>query len=183
MAKRAVLAARMRAVRLLVCDVDGVLTDGGMWMTSDGREAKRFSARDGLGLSLAAAAGLKTAFLTARRSSVVARRARECGVPLVIQGRRDKGPAFAELCRRAGVPAAAAAYVGDDLVDLPALRQAGLAVAVADAAPEVRDEADFVTTARGGHGAVREVIERLFKAQGRWSQAIAPFHGRRTHGA
>jgi 3-deoxy-D-manno-octulosonate 8-phosphate phosphatase (KDO 8-P phosphatase) len=173
---RAAFAARLKAIRLLVCDVDGVLTDGGMWLTSDGREAKRFSAHDGLGLSLARAAGLTTAFLTARRSPVVARRARECGVPLVLQGRRDKGPALAELCRRAAVPTAATAYVGDDLVDLPALRLAGLAVAVANAVPEVKRAADFVTAACGGHGAVREVIEHLLKAQGRWTQAVARFN-------
>lgn len=180
---RAALLKRLKAVRLLVCDVDGVLTDGGMWLTGDGGEAKRFSAHDGLGLSLAAAAGLTTALLTARRSPLVARRARECRVPWVVQGRNDKGPALAELNRRTGIPASATAYVGDDLVDLPAMRLASVAVAVADAAREVKAAADFVTAACGGHGAVREVIERLLKAQGRWAKAAAPFLGRRTHGA
>lgn len=183
MPRRAALTQRLKAVRLLVCDVDGVLTDGGMWLTGDGGEAKRFSAHDGLGLSLAAAAGLATAFLTARRSPLVARRARECKVPWVMQGRLDKGVALAELNRRAGIPASATAYIGDDLVDLPAMRLAGLAMAVADAAPDVIRAADFVTAACGGHGAVREVIERLLKAQGRWAKAASPYLGRRTHGA
>lgn len=166
------LAARLHTVRLLVCDVDGVLTDGGLWLDRAGRDAKVFSVRDGLGLSLARQAGLATAFLTARRSPVVTLRARECGVTVVMQGRLDKGGALLEICRRVSVPPAATAYVGDDLVDLAAMRLAGVAVAVADAAPEVKRAADFVTAAAGGHGAVREVVERLLKAQSRWAMVV-----------
>jgi 3-deoxy-D-manno-octulosonate 8-phosphate phosphatase (KDO 8-P phosphatase) len=168
------LLARMKRIRLLVCDVDGVLTDGGIVLDKNGDELKIFHVLDGTGFVLAALGGLRGAFLSGRRIPAVAHRARECGIDLVAQGvpSGGKGEAFARLCRRAGVSEQEAAYIGDDLIDLPVLARAGLAVAVADAVPEVKRAAQLVTRRAGGRGAAREVVERLLRAQGRWQQAV-----------
>lgn len=179
MARGAAPAARMKRIRLLVCDVDGVLTDGAVILDEDGRETKRFSVLDGTGFALAASVGLRAAFLSGRKSRVVAHRARECGIRWVAQGVASggKADAFARLCRQAGVGEAEAAYVGDDLIDLPVFSRAGLAVAVADAVPEARRSAHWVTRASGGRGAVREIIERILRAQGLWRPAIRRYLG------
>lgn len=166
------LARRLRRVKLLVCDVDGVLTDGTIWVDDRGREWKGFSALDGTALVLARLAGLQAAFLTGRRSAVVRRRARECRVNLVTEAAARKGPAFSRLCRRAGVTEREAAFVGDDLIDLPVFARAGLAIAVPNAVADVRRRAHWVTRAPGGRGAVREVVERLLRAQGRWATVV-----------
>ena len=172
------LARRLKAIRLIICDVDGVLTDGGIFQDGRGREIKRFSVLDGTGFVLARLGGLRTAFLSGRRSAVVTARARECGVPWVVQGAGAKAPAFESLCRRARVRPGEALYIGDDLIDLPVFERAGMAVAVSNAVPEVRRAACWVTRAPGGSGAVREVIERVLRAQGRWRRARERYLGR-----
>ena len=167
--------ARLRRVRLVVCDVDGVLTDGTITLTARSGEGKNFSVLDGTGFALAGLAGLPCALLSGRRSAVVMERARECGVSLVVQGVSEKAPAFAALCRRVGVAEQETAYLGDDLIDLPVFDQAGLAIAPADARPEVRAQAHWVLRAPGGRGAVREAIEGILRAQDVWDRVLARY--------
>lgn len=167
------LIARAKKIRVLLMDVDGVLTDGRIWLLSrrDGTasEIKGFHSQDGAGLKVARAAGLRTGIITGRESSAVTQRARECEIEFVYQHRATKIEAFEEIMRTTGVSSSEIAYVGDDLPDLPVLQRAGLAVAVANAVPEVKHAAHFVTSRSGGDGAVREVIELLVKAQGKWA--------------
>jgi 3-deoxy-D-manno-octulosonate 8-phosphate phosphatase (KDO 8-P phosphatase) len=168
------VSARAKKIRVLLMDVDGVLTDGRIWLLSrrDGTasEIKGFSAYDGAGLKLARAAGLRTGLITGRESSAVSQRARECEIEFVYQGRATKLGSYEEILRATGATDQEVAYVGDDLPDLPLLQRAGLAVAVANAAPEVKRAAHFVTSRAGGEGAVREVIELIVKAQGKWTE-------------
>ncbi len=174
-AKRS-LKARARRVRLLLMDVDGVLTDGRIYLQSlpDGSavEMKAFHAFDGAGLKLARAAGIRTGLITGRDSAATERRAREVDMDFVFQKRAEKLPAYEQILRAAGVREEEVAYIGDDLPDLPVLFRVGLAVAVANAAPEVKRAAHYVTERAGGEGAVREVIELILKAQGKWAAAI-----------
>ena len=162
---RAAGPARLRGVRLVVLDVDGVLTDGGLYYAESGEELKRFHVRDGQGIVLLHAAGVRTAIVTARRSAAVERRARELGIAEVHQGVGDKLAAVTAMLARLGMSAAEACYVGDDVGDLAAMRHVGVAAAPADAAPAVRAAAALVTHARGGQGAVRELAERLLAAR------------------
>lgn len=161
------------AVRLLVLDVDGVLTDGSIVYSDAGEELKRFHVRDGAAIKLWQRAGHAVAFLSGRSSPAVSRRAAELGVTLVLQGRADKSAALDEILAACEVTAAEACAVGDDLQDLPVLGRVGLAVAVADACPEVRAAAGHVTMTPGGAGAVREVVEYILKLQGRWAGLTA----------
>ncbi len=161
------------ALRLLVLDVDGVLTDGSVMYSDSGEEFKRFHVRDGVGIKLWQRAGHRVAFLSGRSSPAVSRRAAELGVTLVLQGHADKSAALDEILTACGMTAAEACAVGDDLPDLPVLTRVGLAVAVADACPEVRAAAGHVTMAPGGSGAVREVVEHVLKLQGRWAGLTA----------
>ncbi len=165
------LAARME---LLVFDVDGVLTPGGI-IYGPGGEWKVFNVRDGHGFHLARRAGLKTALMSGRSSELVARRGRETGVSVVLQGIREKGAALEGLCGRLGIEMERTLYVGDDLVDLPAMRRAGLAVAVKDAVAEVRSAAAWITPHAGGMGAARDVIEMVLKARGVWDELTARY--------
>ncbi len=167
------LDRRARRLAWLVLDVDGVLTDGRLHLTESGELFKSFHVRDGLAVKRARAAGLRVAFLSARDSAIVARRAAELGVDEVVQGRDDKGAALAELLARHGATPAEAACMGDDLQDLPALALAAFSAAPADAAPEVLAAVDFVTGARGGCGCVRELVDRILAAR----PADAPGHG------
>jgi len=169
------LVARAGRIRLLAMDVDGTLTDGSILLSSRGDEIKAFSSRDGIGLKLLRLAGLHAAFVTARSSAAVTRRARELGVRDVVLGSQDKGAALRRLARRRGLRLGQIAFAGDDLQDLPALRIAGLSIAVRDAPREVRARVDVVTRARGGAGAVREAIELLLRAQGRLRPALSHF--------
>lgn len=157
-------------------DVDGVLTDGRIWLLSmpDGtaNEIKGFSAYDGAGLKMAKACGLRTGVITGRESAAMTRRAHECGMEFVYQGRPEKTAAYEEILRKAGVTDAEVAYIADDLPDLPILKRVGLAVAVANASPEVKKAAHFVTKRSGGEGAAREAVELILKAQGKWKEAI-----------
>ena len=153
-----------RRVRALIMDVDGVLTDGGLYYTENGDELKRFDVRDGQGLVLLRQAGILTAIVTGKRTTLVARRADELGIAEVHQAVSDKGATVTALLARHAVPPADACYVGDDINDLPALRLVGIAVAVADAVPIVRRTAHYVTRTDGGHGAIREVCDLIFAA-------------------
>ena len=162
----------LEAIRAVICDVDGVLTDGSIYLGSDGQELKAFNAWDGAGIKYLLRSGIEVALLTGRHSEVVDRRAAELGIEHVRQGAKLKGPACDELLADLGIGEAEACYIGDDLVDIPVLRRVGYAVAVADARPEVRAIADYVTEAPGGRGAVRELAERLLKAQGRWPDIV-----------
>jgi 3-deoxy-D-manno-octulosonate 8-phosphate phosphatase (KDO 8-P phosphatase) len=165
-------AVAARKICLLLLDVDGVLTSGQVCLQSfpDGsvHEMKEFHSQDGAGLNMARDAGLRTGVISGRDSSAVKRRAGETGMEFVYQGRAEKIPAYEEILRAAGVEDSAVAYMGDDLPDLPVLRRVGLAVAVANAVPEVKHAAHLVTKRSGGDGAVREVIEYILKAQGKW---------------
>ena len=167
------LADRAEAVRLLILDVDGVLTDGTIIYSDSGEELKRFHVRDGSGLKLWRRAGMHAAFLSGRSSPAVSRRAAELGVTVVLQGRSDKLEALAEILAATGCAASQSCAVGDDLQDLPLLNAVGVAVAVHDACPEVRTMADYVTATPGGRGAARELVEWLLKRQGRWDGLIA----------
>ena len=171
------LLARAGAIELLLLDVDGVLTDGSVIYADDGSELKRFHVRDGSGLKLWHAAGKRSAIVSGRRSVAVERRATELGIGPVLQGRDDKLAAFEELLAATGLRAEQVCAVGDDLPDLPVLRRCGLCAAVADACPELRAVAHYVTAAPGGRGAVREAIEWLLKSSGRWDELIARYTG------
>jgi len=156
-----------REIRLLILDVDGVLTDGSLFLGDAGEQYKAFHSRDGHGIRMAQQGGLEVAILTGRDSQVVVHRMRDLGIRHLLQGRRDKGEALDELLARTGFAPGQSAFVGDDVVDLPAMRRVALGIAVADAHPLVLQHADWHTQATGGHGAVREVCETLLAAQGR----------------
>ena len=178
LSRRVSPALRKRAARvqLLLMDVDGVLTDGVIYLQSlpDGTaaEMKAFSTQDGAGLKLARRAGLQTGVITGRDSAAVAQRARELEMDFVYQSSGEKVSAYCEILRRTGLHESQVAYIGDDLPDLPILTRVGLAIAVANAAPEVKKAARFVTHRSGGAGAVREAVEFVLKAQGKWARAI-----------
>jgi len=167
------LAERCAAIEMLVIDVDGVLTDGRIVYTDGGAEIKAFHVRDGSGLVLWQKLGKQVAILSGRKSKAVDVRAQELGIRFVRQGAADKLAAFRQLLVQLGLRAEQAAAIGDDLPDLPVLRAAGLSVAVADACPDVRAIVHHVTVAKGGRGAVREVIELILKHQGRWDGLVS----------
>jgi 3-deoxy-D-manno-octulosonate 8-phosphate phosphatase (KDO 8-P phosphatase) len=169
------LDRKARAVRFLLLDVDGVLTDGRLHVGVERELFKSFHVRDGLAVKLAQAAGLEVGVLSARSSEIVARRAAEIGIEQVVQGDEDKGAAFELLRARLGLDAGAIAYVGDDLQDLTVLARVGLSAAPADAVEMVRAAVDYVTGARGGDGCVRELVERLLVARGAWSSVLTRF--------
>lgn len=158
---------RAARVRLAAFDVDGTLTDGRLWYSADGHEMKVFHAHDGLGLKRLRAHGIEVAFVSARLSHTVALRAEELGIVHVYQGQEDKRTCLAELLDALGLEPAQAAFVGDDLPDLPAMHLAGFAVAVANAHPSVAAQVHWQTRQRGGEGAVREVCDLLLAAQGK----------------
>lgn len=163
---------RASRIKLLLMDCDGVLTDGRLWLTEDGDEQKSFNTKDGLGLDLLHRAGLKSGVITGRSSKAVARRARELGVEFVRQGNPEKIEAFEDVLRQAGVDDDQVAFIGDDLTDIPLMQRSELSVAVADAVEETRSVAHYVTRAKGGRGAVREVVEIILKSQGRWKDLV-----------
>ncbi len=167
---------RARSIKVLLMDVDGTLTPGYVCLQTfpdnSVAEMKMFNAHDGAGVKLASIMGIRSGLITGRDSPANARRAREMGMEFVIQGQPKKLEAYKAILTRAGVTDDEVAYVGDDLPDLPLLQRAGLAVAVGDAVVEVKRAAHYVTSARGGEGAVREVVELILKAQGKWKKAI-----------
>ena len=161
--------ARAKKVRLMVLDVDGVLTDGRVTYLPGGVEAKTFHVRDGLGVQLLLATGCRVALISGRESEPVTRRARELGISPALQGVDDKEAAFQAILRQVDASDDTTAYVGDDLPDLPIMERVGLAIAVADAAPEVRSQAHVVLRTGGGQGAVREACELILRAKGAWN--------------
>ncbi len=169
------LQTRAAAIKLLLLDVDGVLTDGRVTYTANGDEIKRFHVRDGSGLKIWRDLGLSVAVISGRSSPTVTRRMAELGVTLIWQGRSIKALALTELMVHTGLTADAICTIGDDLPDLRIMSLCGLSVAVADACPEVRAMARFTTTAKGGAGAVREMIEWLLKLRGQWDSAVEQF--------
>ena len=168
---------RCRRIRLILSDVDGVLTDGGLWFDNAGIESKQFHIRDGLGIRLWQRAGYPFGLITGRTSRIVQVRAAELGIEIVRQGSDDKLPVLRDVAQQLNVGAEETCYIGDDLPDLGAVRHAGLGVAVADAAAELRAAAHYVTRTPGGRGAVREVIELVLKAQQRWDEIVGKFAG------
>jgi len=181
--RRSGIAARARRIRLIVADVDGVLTDGRMVLSERGDELKAFNSRDGVAVALARMAGVRTAMVTGEKSPIARTRGDRLGVDRVVLGARRKGDALGEVCAQLGVAPEASAFIGDDLLDVPALQRAGLAIAVADAAPEVKAVAHHVTRARGGEGALRECVELILRAQGTWKATVESYvreHGGRN---
>ncbi len=161
------LTKRARAVRLAIFDVDGVLTDGTVFMGVRGEAFKAFNILDGHGLKMLREAGVVTAILSGRSHKAVDRRARELSIDYVVQGRSDKVPEFEKLVKRLRLKPQECSYMGDDLPDLPVMRRCGLAIAVCDAVQAVKSEAHYVTRASGGRGAVREFCELVLRAQGK----------------
>jgi len=161
-----------RDVRLLVLDVDGVFTDGGLWYDADGRVTKRFDVRDGLGVKMAQQQGLAVAVITGLDHPAVRARVTELGVEDYHAGYKSKAPMLDSILERHGLTRSQAAYVGDDWVDAAPMEAVGLPMAVADARPEIRAMAAWVSEARGGFGAVREAVEFILRAQGKLDQAF-----------
>jgi 3-deoxy-D-manno-octulosonate 8-phosphate phosphatase (KDO 8-P phosphatase) len=170
------LRIRLQRVKLFLCDVDGVLTDGSVYL-GGAQEIKRFNIRDGLGLIFLQRAGLKVGWVSARPSVVTKARAAELGIDFLVQqgDRISKTGAVEKLLRRTGLDWDAVCFVGDDVVDLGPLTRAGLAVAVADARPDVKAAAHYITRAAGGRGAVREVTEMILQTQKKWDAIIARY--------
>jgi 3-deoxy-D-manno-octulosonate 8-phosphate phosphatase (KDO 8-P phosphatase) len=168
---------RAQAIRLLILDVDGVLTDGRLYFDAKGEALKVFHVRDGHGIKMLQKAGIEVAFLSGRRSDAAYHRARELGINRFHEGLRDKVMVVEEIMGAMEIELPEVAAVGDELVDLPLLSRVGLGVAVADAAPEVRAAAHWVTTLPGGKGAVREVCDLLLKAQGKWEGIVSHWMG------
>jgi 3-deoxy-D-manno-octulosonate 8-phosphate phosphatase (KDO 8-P phosphatase) len=204
--------ARARKIKLILFDVDGVLTDGKIWIfpaPSGGQpsgaqqslleksaqhggqggfglhstsliEAKGFHAHDGTAISLARLAGIKTGIITKRISETVTLRARDLKIDHVHQGIQDKATVFVQILEKDGITAAEAAFVGDDVIDLPAMRKCGLAIAVKNARPEVKAEAHWTTSHAGGDGAARDAVEYILKAQGKWKQVVEDYVSKRS---
>jgi 3-deoxy-D-manno-octulosonate 8-phosphate phosphatase (KDO 8-P phosphatase) len=173
------LQQRCAPLDMLVLDVDGVLTDGGIVYGDSGVELKQFHVRDGSGLKIWQHTGKRAAIITGRTSPIVAVRAAELGIDPVYQGALEKMPAYRRLLADAGLRPEHVCFVGDDVPDLPLLASCGLAVAVADACPEARAAAHHVTRAAGGRGAVREVIELILRSQGLWQRVVERFRNER----
>jgi 3-deoxy-D-manno-octulosonate 8-phosphate phosphatase (KDO 8-P phosphatase) len=175
--KRVSPAVRTKAekIRLLLLDVDGVLTDGQIVIDDKGVETKHFDVRDGQGISLLKHAGVDVGFITARSSKIMQYRAQELGIDLLYQGIRDKAGVYDKIKGASGLKDDEIAYVGDDIVDLPILRRAGLAISVKDGWAGLRPLVDYVTEATGGRGAVREIAELLLKAQRKWADVIRQY--------
>ena len=166
---------RAARIKLLVLDVDGVLTDGGLIWQITGQESKVFHVHDGHGIRLLQRAGIEVALLTGRRSQVVDDRARDLGIELVVQGSRNKLADYEEILKLLKLDDQSVAYVGDDLVDVPVFRRVGLAVAVANGASHIRPYCHVSTLSKGGQGAVREVCEFLLQVQGKWQGITAVY--------
>jgi 3-deoxy-D-manno-octulosonate 8-phosphate phosphatase (KDO 8-P phosphatase) len=184
--------ARARKIKLLLFDVDGVLTDGKLFFVPEGTqkptllesapqsaqsqiEVKGFHAHDGASISLARLGGIKTGLITKRSSQTVALRARDLKLEYVFQGVDDKRICFDEVVQKAGLKPEEAAFVGDDVIDLPAMRAGGLAIAVKNARAEVKKEAHYVTAHAGGEGALRDAVEFILKAQGKWKRVVEDY--------
>ena len=177
----AALSEKLKTIVLVVLDVDGVLTDGKIIIDDLGTESKHFHVRDGHGLKLLMRGGIDVALLTGRTSEVVNHRARDLGITTVCQGAKDKAQVLAEMLAEKHISRERVAYVGDDIVDVPAFRMVGFSAAVADAPGYVKAHADYITEKKGGDGAVREICEMILKAQGTWD-AVTERYGLKTKG-
>ena len=173
--KNSVLSEKLKSIQLLLLDVDGVLTDGAIIYSHDGRETKIFNVKDGLGLKLAMEAGIKVGIVTGRKSPALDHRCRDLGIRYSFEGIQDKAKILDRIAEQTGVAPEQTAYIGDDLPDLALMRRVGLSIAVADADKTVLRNADWTTSAAGGCGAVREVCEALLKARGEWEKLIDQF--------
>ncbi|MCB1760318.1 MAG: 3-deoxy-manno-octulosonate-8-phosphatase KdsC [Gammaproteobacteria bacterium] len=166
---------RAARIRLVIFDVDGVLTDGSLFLGDDGQEYKAFNSKDGLGMKMLQRCGIEVGIITARSSRVVALRMESLGIVHLYQGQQKKLPAYHDLQQRLGLRNEQIAYVGDDVVDLPIMREVGLAIAVHDAHRLAVEQAHWRTTACGGRGAAREICELLLEAQGKLTRALEPY--------
>ena len=166
---------KAKKIKMFIMDVDGVLTDGRIVLGNRGEELKFFHVMDGVGIKLAHRAGLRTAIISARRSSVTSLRAKELGIDIVYQVDGDKREAYDEILKRHNLQEEEVAYIGDDLHDLPILKRVGLALSVANGRKEAKEIADYITKLGGGQGAVREAVEIILKAQGKWEEVIRNF--------
>ena len=166
---------RAKNIKLIVFDVDGVMTDGSLYLCDDGQEFKAFNSHDGLGMKMLKASGVEMAIITARSSNVVVKRAENTGVAHFYQGVEDKLEALEHLAQKLGLELSQCAFMGDDVVDLPPMRRSGLAISVPAAPPLVKQHSHYVTTLEGGHGAVREVVELIMQAQGTYDAQMARF--------
>ena len=169
------MAVDLNRIKLLLLDVDGVMTDGRIIYLNDGGEAKAFDVKDGHGLKLIQRAGIKVGIITGRQSDIVARRAAELGIELVYQGAKDKMQPFMEILEKLGLKASEVAYLGDDLVDLPVMRLVGFSATVADASDDIKSYVDLVTSRPGGRGAVREVCDLLLKQSSLWTSVTSRY--------
>lgn len=170
------LRKKAQTVKLLLLDVDGVLTDGAIVIDGRGKEIKRFDVRDGQGIKLLMRAGIRVGLITGRASTAVSSRARELGIRIVHQGVRDKRQIYEKIKARTGLTDCEIAYVGDDLADLPILCRAGLAIATNDSWDGLKATVDYVTRDCGGRGAVREVAEIILRAQGKWATVTEEYY-------
>ena len=166
---------RAKNIKLIVFDVDGVMTDGSLYLCDDGQEYKAFNSHDGLGMKMLKASGVEMAIITGRTSNVVVKRAENTGVTHFYQGVEDKLEALEQLAQKLGLELSQCAFMGDDVVDLPPMRRSGLALAVPAAPTLVKQHAHYVTTREGGRGAVREVVELIMQAQGTYDAQMARF--------
>ena len=169
------LAQRLQAIRLIAFDVDGILTDGGLYLADSGEEFKRFNSLDGHGMKMLKASGVELAIITGRTSRCVELRAKNLGIARLYQGVEDKWGAMQALLAELKLTADAAAFMGDDVVDLPVMRRVGLSVSVPNAPQVVRDHAHYLTQREAGHGAVRETCELIMSAQGTLDAQLAPY--------
>ncbi len=166
-----------KCVRMLVLDVDGVLSDGRIILLNDGEEAKSFNVRDGHGIKMLQRCGVEVALLTGRNSNIVSHRAKELGITYIIQGSLNKDEGMAHLCQQTAIARRCCAYMGDDVVDLPAMKGCALSTAPADAHIGVCQRVDWVSSVAGGHGAVRELAEGLILALGHWDDIVTARYG------
>lgn len=164
-------------IKLLVLDVDGVLTNGTVMINSDGSEGKNFSIVDGHGIKLWHRAGFDTALISGRASGATTVRAEQLDITNIVQGAKKKLPAYESLLAELGLSPQETAYAGDDLLDIPPVRRAGLGVAVANSVDELKERADYITKAKGGEGAVREIIELILKKKGKWAELMERYLG------
>jgi len=169
------MLSRSKLIRLVAFDVDGVMTDGGLYFTNSGEEFKRFNSLDGHGLKMLKASGVEIAIITGRTSGCVTARAKNLGIEHVYQGIERKLDAIIDLLDKLKLSRDAAAYMGDDVVDLCVMRHVGLSISVPDSPQIVREHSDYVTQRRGGHGAVREACELIMSAQGTLDAQLAPY--------
>lgn len=166
---------RAKHVKLMIFDVDGILTDGGLRYGADGELIKTFNVLDGHGIKLLQQSGVKTAIISARQSDIVARRAADLGIAILLQGVHDKRSAFERTATDLALSHDACGFMGDDVIDLPVITRVGFSVSVPNGHPEVRSRVHYVAQAGGGRGAVREVCDFILRAQGNYEAALAPY--------